>query len=87
MLLWPRASKMCKMAKNVPLFACPPSVRTFVTNTKPRAGRSATDLLIDMLGKEPALAGRCASRVAGLVREMGTLEEMGVDIRSLFSEL
>ena len=25
-LFWPRASKMCKMAKNVPLFACPPSV-------------------------------------------------------------
>ena len=26
MLLWPRASKMCKMAKQFSLFACPPSV-------------------------------------------------------------
>ena len=36
-------------------------LRTFVTNTKPRAGRSATDLLIDMVGKEPVLAGHLAS--------------------------
>ena len=28
-------------------------LRTFVTNAKPRTGRSATDLLVDMAGKEP----------------------------------
>ena len=39
-----------------------------------------------MVGKESGLAGHRASRVTGLVREMDTLEEMGVDIRSLFSE-
>ena len=32
-------------------------LRTFVTNAKPRA-RSATDLLVDMVGKEVGLAGR-----------------------------
>ena len=36
-------------------------LRTFVTNTKPRAGRSATDLLIDMVGKESGLAGHRAA--------------------------
>ena len=61
-------------------------LRTFVTNTKPRAGRSTTDLLVDMVGKESGLAGHRASRVAGVVREMDTLEEMTVEIRSLFSE-
>ena len=61
-------------------------LRTFVTNKKPRPGRLATDLLVDMVGKESGLAGHRASRVAGLLRQMGTLEEMTADIRSLFSE-
>ena len=40
-------------------------LRTFVTNTKPRAGRSATDLLIDMVGRESVLPDHRSSRVAG----------------------
>ena len=44
-------------------------LRTFVTNAKPRAGRSATDLLVDMVSKETGLAGHRASRVAGILRQ------------------
>ena len=43
-------------------------LRTFVTNKKPRPGRSATDLLVDIVGKESGLAGHRASRVAGVLR-------------------
>ena len=59
-------------------------LRTFVTNARPRA-RSATDLLIDMVGKEVGLASHRAARVAGILRDMDTLAEMTAEIRSLFS--
>ena len=39
-------------------------LRTFVTNARPRA-RSATDLLIDMVGKEVGLASHRAARARG----------------------
>ena len=61
-------------------------LRTFVTNAKPRTGRSATDLLVDMVGKEAGPAGHRASRVAGLMRQMDTVEDMAVEIRSRFSD-
>ena len=61
-------------------------LRTFVTNAKPRTGRSATDLLVDMAGKEAGPAGHRASRVAGLMRQMDTVEDMAVEIRSRFSD-
>ena len=59
-------------------------LRTFVTNARPRA-RSATDLLIGMVGKEVGLASHRAARVAGTIREMDTLAEMTAEICSLFS--
>ena len=34
MLLWPRASKMCKMAQKMIIFACPPSVLTEVNHER-----------------------------------------------------
>jgi len=60
-------------------------LRTFVTNAKPRTGRSATDLLVGMVGKEAGPAGHRASRVAGVLRQMGTLADMTAEICSLFS--
>ena len=60
-------------------------LRTFVTNAKPRTGRSATDLLVGMVGKEAGPAGHRASRVAGVIRQMGTLA--GHDRRDLFAFL
>ena len=60
-------------------------LRTFMTNAKPRTGRSATDLLVDMVGKESGPAGHRAARVAGLIRQMGTLADMTAEICLLFS--
>ena len=45
------------------------ALRTFVTNTKPRAGHPSTDLLIDLVNKEAGAASHRASRVAGIIRK------------------
>ena len=39
-----------------------------------------------MVNKETGAAGHRSSRVAGLVREMERIAEMGVELQSLFSE-
>jgi len=60
-------------------------LRTFVTNKRPRTGRASTDLLVDMVAKEAGLAGHRASRVAGLIRQMDSLDSMTDEMVSLFS--
>ena len=62
------------------------ALRTFVTNTKPRSGRASTDLLIDLVKSEAGTVGHRASRVAGIIREMGTAVDMTLEHQSLFSE-
>ena len=61
-------------------------LRAFVTNTKPRSGRVAIDLLLDLVKSETGGAGHRISRVAGIIREMGTAELMTPAYQSHFSE-
>ena len=61
-------------------------IRTFVTNTKPRSGRAAIDLSLDLAKSKTGAAGHRVSRVAGIIREMDTGVIMTPAHQSLFSE-